>query len=360
MNYRNFWIFAFLFLFVACITAGIIISQNGSITSKTDEILMSSLLSGGFAILAALIGFRLNVISQRPVIKIEHVDVKAERQPYTMSESMYFEFTRVSDIAETVAKQREKYLEEVQKNEFSYMTVKAINETSKRKIIRFEAIDSWIKEVKQNIEMFIEFADSEEDILKASELLEKLIPALAKFKDDYSDGDIRHDFKDDPKKVCSFLEASIYTYIREHAQDINSLRSIRDWTQSIMQSGEAPPREVVDSESFVPKLTFFLGLSNLGKSPALIKAYGVINNGEIRVPITNDNFLGYIDVDPSSVRPVTMNIDSLRVSFFDHKNFYNEVISSGVSNISITLELANGEKVTKKINKLIDNVAIQI
>jgi hypothetical protein len=313
----------------------------------------------GSLILASIAGFvayHFNRFVERPMIRIEHVNIKSEREPFSMPDDVWWFVIHQKDLMEAIDKSTPWSMSCFDKNEFRYYHLQSIRENAEIFRKRYESTAAWTQKLLGLIESYL----NESDDSRREVLIEEMHPFVSRFEDHYHDSfksGLYHDLKENRAKAISYLGAEIKGLLAAHRKEIESFRSVEDWAVRNLSGGESVPRPIDYHKKLVPSPSILIGLSNVGRTTGLLRFRARVKMKEVEIPIKFEgkSFNHFVELPPNKALPIVFSVDTNVCGFEIQEQFYKSLVAEKYEKVTICLELADGSVVTKKGVKLFDD-----
>lgn len=321
---------------------------------ESNKILLSSGIALGIGMVSALWSQAVNFFSERPRLKIEHVNVKTEREPIQLPPELFWFVVREGAFLEFIDGNVDWKVTTIQINELKYYQLSDLDRLIPKYITRLKATSSWVSAFLTNIKEY-EAAKTTEAKRIAKQ---NILPYLAYLSNSYEKekkSNLHNDFATKPEEVLVYLRNSIEGLHAAHLADVERYEELSAWVSEALKLGENMPQKINNKDKEVPKINFIVGVSNLGKFPALVKWNAqLLYKGKtikLRMPDSR-NFFGKIDA--ADVTGVKFIVDTNKTPFDDNKLVFEDLISGGLKDVRLILDLAEGAVTTRK-HKLIED-----
>ena len=323
-----------------------------------------------FAFVSAITAAGLSTISvhylrryiERPVLRIEHVDFKTDRKPFTMEEDLWWHVTHgpLMGFAKDESPRLERAL---QRNEIQHFHLKDLESIADQAIKRYSATAVWARNLMQKISTFAS-APSDPERRK---LLESFSPDIIRFDDHYRQagkGALFEDLIGKPAETSKFMTAEIEGLLAKHERELAFCKTVKDWTRDRMAAGANEPQLVDHARQEVPKIRVFVGVANVGQTPALLRLEASLDYDGHSYPLIEDDIssqLVYSSVAPHAISALSMEVQRGSCSFKDQVEIYQALTDRNQKKTcSIRLNLADGTEIQAKRVALRDNSDLRV
>ena len=312
--------------------------------------------------LTGILGYYLSSFTDRPILRIEHANFKSERKPFSLPKDLWHFITHTNSVLEYIDKRVNWSMTCFDKNEFQYYHLNDINRFVKIFIARYRATANWTKTL---IELIEEYYTKEDEVNK-NKILINLFPYLHKFEDHYHSAfksGIYYDLNNKTKNVLEFIKSESQGLLSAHNKEIEDMKSIIEWTEANLTSGENEPLPIDYNKEIVPNISIIIGVSNTGKTPGLIKYNGNIHfNGEtLPITLSNSSFKFFNKIEMNQVMATEYKIDRSLSGFEVRKKFFEMLTNDNKDNkVNISLELVDSSLIKIKNVKLFDDKSMPL
>lgn len=319
--------------------------------------LISSIFVG---LMTGTVGYLSNKYLDRAILRIEHVDFKSERHSFKIDSEIWWIITH-SGFVEYIDNKVTWPVDCFNKNEFSYYHLHDMKDIVQERILTYEATSSWTASLLDKVETYKE---KQSDDLK-NELIESFLADIVKFEEHYRETtkkSLVQDLSDKPVEASNFILAEVHGLLARHNKELDSYKSLFMWIEKSLKQGENKPKEIDHNANYVPKINCLIGVSNVGRTPALLKFESnlVVNKKVIPLRMTS-KYNYYAHIDPNKAVPLKFEVDQAKCSFVDNKELFKNLTNkTNEIKCSLQIFLADGTMLEKSKIQLIDDDNLQI
>ena len=362
MTRRNLILFYVTLFLAVALAVGLIAAflPPNFLTSKGNAFVFGMLSSIFVGLVTGTAGYLSNKYLDRAIVKLEHVDFKAERMPFKLTPGLWWLLTH-SGFVKFVDDRVSWSVSCFAKNDFSYYHLQDIKDLAEECVQAYQATSDWTEKLIENVRTYKNIQTPELRL----QLNEDFMPDIVRFEEHYREvkkSSLVNDLECDPVNACNFLEAEAYGLLVKHKRELQAYKDIVEWTKESLKKGENTPREIDHNAKTVPRVSCLVGVSNVGRTPALIRFEAVLHMKNEQIPLrmtSKYNFYGKID--PNEATPLQFAVDQAKCSFDTNKKLFTELTDKNSKVVvSLTLNFADGNTVTKKGIALKDNPFLQV
>ncbi|MFN7941119.1 MAG: hypothetical protein U0X73_05945 [Thermoanaerobaculia bacterium] len=319
------------------------------------------------ALLVALAGALGKVYFQqytdRPLLRIEHVDFKSERQPFRMDPELWWFLSHSSlkDFFPRNSKEDLSYA--LLQNEFQHFHLRSLEEAANSAASSYDRTSRWTSTLLERLKAYGD-APSDDD---RESLLQDLSPYVVSFQSFYREankGSLYHDLRQKPKDAIAFLESELEGLLTKHDRDLSHFRALYSWVSGLLPQGPNNPKSIDHAAQSVPRIRMAIGLMNLGQTAALFRAHADLMFEGKLIPFKSTRAQGSLDygeVESRRVNPFWLEIDKPGCAFQDQKLLYEALTAPGARHrCSVRLLLPDGSYVERANVQLVDNGDLRI
>lgn len=339
-----------------------VILPNDIFTTEKNKIIFG-FISALFA--AVLTGYSLHFLSkyiERPVIRIEHVDFKTERKPFKLDENLWWHITHGPIMG--YAKNNNQWLiEPLQKNEIQHFHLRDLEELVNQTIKTYMATSLWTSSTMSKLDKFKKAPNDNERI----SIIEDFAPDIVRFEEHYREsgkGALFEDLKDKPEQASAFLLSEMEGLLLRHDREIKNLKGFKSWIIDMQTAGTNEPIIIDHSKQEVPRIRVFIGVTNIGKTPALIRTDATLQFDNREFPlrhIPSNSTLVYTHIESNGVSALSMEIHRPECSFKDQQELYQALIDRNHKNsCGVIVKLADGTSIKRTKVDLNDNSELRV
>lgn len=314
---------------------------TSSLTDDKIKVLFTTMLTFISTTIGGLFVFSINKYYERPVLKIQHIDFRQDREGHSLEDEQISYLLNNKILFEFI-KKRIRWSERIiEQNEFYIIHLKDL----KRNIEKYKKYHcnrySWFLPTKDKFSKVKKYPTST-DFLKI----------LSRFDPRYCEENqvsIYRDIENQPDRVIKFLETEFTAYETKINHEKELLDSISKKLTSLIESAQHEQKlKYIDG---VPNFRFFVGISNIGKTSALVNHSAELkfSDGKKIIPLISEDTSASImsKADPNEIIGIKYVINDLKVTKQNLMDF-NDLVKQ---NVSIKIDLivdALDMKIVKK------------
>ncbi len=357
MRIRLIGAYALFLLALATVAAVVAMTVPARLFTQANTTFVFSFLSA--LVVAGITGgasYVINRYIERPLLRIEHIDIKSEREPFILPEDLWWQITHVGFP---------KYVDDrvrwpvtcFDKNEFQYFHLQDLQELLDQRILKYQTTANWTRSVLERLGEF----KKTKTLLQRKAIIEDLSPDIIKFDDHYREtkkSSLLTDLLTKPDEAADFMTAETEGMLLMHERELNTFIRFKDWIATNLKKGENKPRAIDHLKKRVPTITIVAGTANLGRTPALVKleCAVIFKNREMPIRLDTKRYDLYAKIDPNQVLPLIFEINTSKCGFDLNSDLYTALTTQNSSvHFELRLVLADNSVVSRKKVPLIDN-----
>jgi hypothetical protein len=355
-----------VFLFISAIVLSIIIGFSLLIiptsfyTQDISKFYIGLISTIIVSCISGIVVYSINKHLDRPVLKIEHVNFKLMREPYKLDNELWWYITKNEKYIQELDKKVSWKMTCFDKNEFHFYQLDGIKKLIEIYISKYTMTTVWAENMLKIIDNCLESKT------RCDEEKESIYPYLYRFEDHYHStfkSGIFDDLQKDTNKVLNFIKNEGDGLLRAHKKEIDDQKKILAWAEMGLKAGENKPTPIDYKDEKVPKMEVLIGISNVGRTPALLKGRGMIEfaNKIVHIEQAENKEVFFSKIEQSQVIPYKYEVGTTKDGFENLKAIYELLINTNNrTKVMVSIELADGSYIQRKNIELIDDYMLPI